>query len=886
MLKIPKGLKKKKKGKKSKRKEEELFTEEELEQYRREHQTQPQAPQPEAEPQEQTSETKPATENDEWSKFNALTTGVDSILKKTQGDLDRIKSTSFFQRVPAGPRPVDRCGKELPFRRDAQKEGQCWVGFEDKKQAQTSKEEQPKPTDVEEPAPTPVEAVFSESESEEEDFDDIFDTSYVEAVEKGEVKLAYVPDSPEDELDAGPDPFDTSYADKVIKGPEVSKKGKKLVNIGAAVEVLTGRIDHVSTSRASIKKAKRRIPRDLLLESADSDDLGDEPVLETKVKSLLDDDAEDIPDVAVDLSVSLHTQFIQKNPESEKPTDILDNQKDILNAFDTFAQEDDDDEFAQLAAESLVKPIAAEIPVIPTLPTEPVVVEGSWSAFEDAKAKPNRPPPPRPASGPNLNPTAATDDLSQDPDSLSDFECDGPDPFDTAFAENILPGKAELKQIEDEILNSQPGGIPNSDSDFDFDPRADEKPYINNRRKSSVHIHVTDPTGIRESISGFDNCETEGFDTLKPIHRDLLGGSSTDLSTLADSPIAPSALDDAEHIDYSDPFDTSLVDIISAPGKTELKFIEKELLGETELKRTLSDPDFDPRADYNTEQYSSPRKPSRPEILLVNKAVIFSIPTEGDTNLIGEDKNKKTKPVTPYYSRGASITDEEVDTQEDLFDTSIVDANNITSKSQISKSILKNKEPAADIKRSSSNQDLNTEEEEDIKGKFAQLRRHSDFPLSFAKPTSLSELKKTDFLSITEEESVDTKVLTPYQEDKNGEENEVDPFDTSLVSNILLPGKTELKFLENEFLSENTNDDPDFDPRSGENKENSQPQDLLAPSDDAFQVKALTPQIPEPVTGFLIGTEDDDIDPFDTSIADNLGPGRTELRLLESELMN
>lgn len=884
MLKIPKGLKKKKKGKKSKRKDEELFTEEELEQYRREHQTQPQAPQPEVEQPEQTSETKPATENDEWSKFNALTTGVDSILKKTQGDLDRIKSTSFFQRVPAGPRPVDRTGKELPFRRDAQKEGQCWVGFEDKKQAQTSGEAQPKPIVVEEAPPAPIEAVFSESEEEEEeDFDDIFDTSYVEAVEKGEVKLAYVPDSPEDELDAGPDPFDTSYAEKVIKGPEVSKKGKKLVNIGAAVEVLTGRIDHVSTSSAAIKKAKRRIPRDLLLESADSDDLDDVPVVETKVVSLLDDDAEDIPDVAVDLSVSLHTQFIQKNPESE---DNLDNQKDILNAFDTITQEDDDDEFAQLAAESLVKPVAAEIPVIPTLPAEPVIVDGSWSAFEDSKVKPNRPPPPRPASGPNLNPAAATDDLSQqDPDSLSDFECDGPDPFDTAFAENILPGKAELKQIEEEILNSQPAGIPNSDSDFDFDPRADEKPYINNRRKSSVHIHVTDPTGIRESISGFENCEVGDFETLKPIHRDLLGGSSTDLSTLADSPIAPVTIEDNDHIDYSDPFDTSLVDVISAPGKTELKFIEKELLGETELKRTLSDPDFDPRAEDNAENYSSPRKPSRPENLLVNKAVIFSIPTEGDANLL-EEKIKKSKPVTPYYSRGASITDEEVDTQEDLFDTSIVDTASLSGKSQTSKSILKNKEPVSDIKRSSSNQDLNSEEEDDIKGKFAQLRRHSDFPLSFAKPTSLSDLKKADFLSITEEESVDTKVLTPYQEEV-GEENEVDPFDTSLVSNILLPGKTELRFLENELLS-HSNDvlDSEFDPRSGENKENSQPQDLLEPSDDAFQVKALTPQLPEPVTGFLIGTEDDDIDPFDTSIADNLGPGKTELRLLESELMN
>ncbi|XP_077289153.1 stoned A [Arctopsyche grandis] len=872
MLKIPKGLKKKKKGKKSKRKgEEELFTEEELEKYKREHQTQPQPQQPEAEF-EQASETKPATENDEWSKFNALTTGVDSILKKTQGDLDRIKSTSFFQRVPAGPKPVDRCGKELPFRKDAQKEGQCWVGFEEQKGAPRQPVEKAKPQ-LEEVTSVP-EAVFSESEEEEEDFDDIFDTSYVEAVEKGEVTLAYVPDSPEEEVDAGPDPFDTSYAEKVIKGPEVSKKGKKLVNIGAAVEVLTGRIDHVSTSSAAIKKAKRRIPRDLLLESADSDDLEDVPVEEANVKSLLDDDAGDISGVAVDLSVSLHTQFIQKNTENTEN----ENKNDILDAFDTFGQ-DDNDEFAQLAAESLNKPVAAETTDIPALTAEPFgVSDGSWSAFEDSKTKPGRPPPPRPSTGPAVHPTA--EQITPNPDSPIDFELDGPDPFDTAFAENILPGKAELKQIEDEILNSQPIGLSNSDSDFDFDPRADEKLYINNRRRSSVHIHVTDPTGIRESISGFGNTDTGDLETLKPIHRDLLGGSSTDLSKLADSPIAPVVPVEDDHIEYSDPFDTSIVDFITAPGKTELKFIEKELLGETELKRTLSDPDFDPRAYDSEEIHSSPRKPSRPENLLVNKAVIFSVPSEGDA-FLGADKDaKKSKPLTPYYSREASITELETDTQEDLFEASFVETNAST-KSVVS--ILKNKQPSSEIKRSSSNQDLNADEEEDIKGKFTQLRRHSDFPLSFSKPV---DTKKTDFLSIAEEDTVDTKVLTPYQEEKDEEDFDIDPFDTSLVSNILLPGKTELKFLENEFLAKDTAADSDFNPRLGENKENSQPQDLLAPSDDAFQVKALTPQQPQPVTGFLIGTEDDDIDPFDTSIADNLGPGKTELRLLESELMN
>lgn len=67
---------------------------------------------------------------------------------------------------------------------------------------------------------------------------------------------------------------------------------------------------------------------------------------------------------------------------------------------------------------------------------------------------------------------------------------------------------------------------------------------------------------------------------LRPIHRDLLGGSTTDLTQLVNQPIAPTEFKVEESFDsYSDPFDTSSIDQIQAPGKQELKFIEAELLG-------------------------------------------------------------------------------------------------------------------------------------------------------------------------------------------------------------------------------------------------------------------------------------------------------------------
>lgn len=67
------------------------------------------------------------------------------------------------------------------------------------------------------------------------------------------------------------------------------------------------------------------------------------------------------------------------------------------------------------------------------------------------------------------------------------------DPFDTAFAENILPGKAELKVIENEILNSE--------NDLDFNPRAEEKISV---IINKVSIQVTGPAGQRESVSSLD----------------------------------------------------------------------------------------------------------------------------------------------------------------------------------------------------------------------------------------------------------------------------------------------------------------------------------------------------------------------------------------------
>ena len=92
------------------------------------------------------------------------------------GDLNRIKSTSFFQRIPPA--------SELEKAKD-----------------KSLNQEETKTTTVPEEVPIPqqvsiVESAIvplSESDSEEDEDDDIFDTAYIDVIASGEVKLAYIP---------------------------------------------------------------------------------------------------------------------------------------------------------------------------------------------------------------------------------------------------------------------------------------------------------------------------------------------------------------------------------------------------------------------------------------------------------------------------------------------------------------------------------------------------------------------------------------------------------------------------------------------------------------------------------------------------------------------
>ncbi|XP_014616987.1 PREDICTED: uncharacterized protein LOC106794081 [Polistes canadensis] len=925
MHKLAKGLKKKKKSKKNKKGEEEEFDPEELERYRRERAERAERAEQKAEDSGEPVIAAGNAGSDEWQKFEALTAGVDSLLKKTQGDLDRIKSVSFFQRKPALVEEKKK-NKSEEEEQDEEKKSKStskkWIGFDEEGNL-VNKEPGEGATVEGEPSKSNDKLLVSENgfveipddEDEQEDSadEDIFDTTYVDVLQNIDVQLAYIPDSPvEENLDD--DPFDTTNAEKVLK--TVDKKGNKLVSLGNAVEILSGRIDHVSTCKLPPKSKKKSVvQQDLLLEDFEeleggftSEGIVAEPI--EVEKTLLDDDS-DLPDIPIDLTKLPTVLPKPVTPVTTQETEIITTEtKETIDIT----------EFELLKEKTILEEIPdlddAEFDL--TAPTDnPIRLEEAEDPFGEKEP---------------IAKDFQTEIIE------ASFEAatfvDEEDPFDTTFAENILPGKTELKFIEKEL---------------------EELPI------STVSISLTDPAGLnRDYETGLPKLE-ENSNVNK---KDLLSSSTSDLS-LIDPPIAP-----VEELTYVDPFDTSAIKEIP-PGQTELKFLERELLGEQPKTDSVldnvnvnvldnnddDDDDFDPRKEtppatpiakpplrpsppvfptktefkVNFEKEEEEveeqipdnvsnnrgRKASRPEIidLSITKSVAFELPTPSNRpdllTTTDEEKSLPSKPLTPYYTQKSiekGLPSEDEETDLDPFDTSFVTkvTPGKTELKLIESELL---EEESKLSHSLSDHEFNPRSQNETS------RRKSDFTVTSFRPNNLefvhatvgNPLKeiietKSEKKELTRRESlldaevkVDAKPLTPKVESKTIEEEEisyVDPFDTSIAVNIL-PGKAELKVLESELeqITEQIRPNPinlssivatslvpdeeDFNPRADEVSES---KDFLCTNDQDLDTKVLTPVQSKD------NTLEDDIDPFDTSFA-TIGPGKTELKILESELM-
>lgn len=794
MHKLAKGLKKKKKQKKGKKgTEEDEFNPEELERYRRER----------AEAQQKLAEESTegnASASDEWRKFEALTAGVDSILKKSQGDLDRIKSTSFFQRKP----PPEEKKPDNKETEETKNQSKKYIGFDKDGNPIEEIKEEKVVNEINEDGF--VNVPDDDDEQEDSSEEDIFDTTYIDVLQNTEVQLAYIPESPTEE-EAGDDPFDTTNAEKVLK--TVDKKGKKLVSLGNAVEVLAGRIDYVSTCKLQSTEAKK--PQDLLLGDdifSDSETIINNTSEPIEVnKTLLDDDTDiqDLPEVDI---TNLPTIVPIVCSNEEKNTDTKTEIPLDISEFEVFKESTileeipdlDDTEFDLTATDEVIILQEAEDPFSSkeavTTEFQHEIVEASFEVATFVNEE---------------------------------------DPFDTAFAENILPGKTELKFIEKE-LEELPESI---------------TPIINNQKQKTELLNTT-------------------FSSLEVARNNLLDTSSTDLNQLPDEPIKPS-----EELTYVDPFDTSGVQELP-PGKTELKFLEKELLGEPTNTQSLDDDDFDPRKDevIVIDNTPSSRKTSRPEVLEVSqqKAVAFEIPTPSSRpDLLSTSKDEKvlpSKPLTPYYCQRSFEETFETDAEQEVdpFDTSFVVK---VAPSKVELKLIENELLEAENQFENTKQ-ISTEE----------VLSH------YTKTTEKKTIVKQESL-LDSEITVDIKPLTPCIETKKVEEeiSYSDPFDTSIASSIL-PGKAELKLLENELSQV---PEPRFVPLNlaqvsssitnfHEAKEST---DFLCLDANDPGHKVLTPL----QENQLFAAEEEDIDPFDTSFA-SVGLGKTEIKLLESELIN
>ena len=240
----------------------------------------------------------PEPEND-WARFQAMTSGVDAIVKQKKDNLDSLKVTSYYQRK----KTQDEIEEDARLARPKNLVGarkKKWVdldeeGFEEREgvlneevsdgdmSEEDFEEVEPEKTEPEgEPSDfvvTPEGEVAAEEdekkdEEEEEEEEDFFNTEFVnEQLAVLDMKLNEIPDSPVDE---GPDVFDTNYASDIVKKAEKERiKQEKAENqkvkfgyISAAADVLTGKaaavdntaVEHTRKAEAAANEDKKAEP--------------------------------------------------------------------------------------------------------------------------------------------------------------------------------------------------------------------------------------------------------------------------------------------------------------------------------------------------------------------------------------------------------------------------------------------------------------------------------------------------------------------------------------------------------------------------------------------------------------------------------------------------
>ncbi|XP_076060760.1 protein stoned-A-like [Oratosquilla oratoria] len=895
MHKIKKGIKKKVKGKKGKN--DELFTEEELKAYKArkeeearrlaEEQQQREAQSADSEgaqlstesaaaaavpsvdgvsssggaaaaaaaagastaetPTTEQESTKPKDSSDsggaggDWRSFLSAT---DTVLKQTTEHLEQIKETSYFQHKKAVEEEVEQKKAPSPVPPPRPK----WVDLEkggiddEEKQEVESKEEAADPEAESEPVVLqPLEDLPN---LDEEEYTDIFDTTYVDNIESGHVKLHYIPDSPTTEDPNEPDPFDTSAVDKVLhteepkplpkQEPPKPKKQKKLVSLGCAVEVLTGKASTEEAHKQTTKDSKRRrvVPQiDLLRDFEDlsetSSTEGEKEKTESSEeqegvnrndKNILNRNEEAVEVPVDDLLFPVSPSDKKSSEKDDSKDDLEDDNKgevDLSEFLDSESAKDKDSPESKENKQDLdIKDLVAEFDIIDAsevtneslIPSsEPDPIEDEFdaefavlAAESVAKAK-----------------DKAIDELG---------ELDEDDPFDTSAAVAVLGAEEQENEERDPFDVSfvdEHIGTAASDSPKPSRPPPPRPAQLQQEvnEKEAFDLLNDDQISNEEEVDPFD---TSLAAKVLPVDHFEIPDTEGEVGDT----LKPQAGGNIKTSESFDPFDTSIAESF---GKTELKVLEDELLGskipqnqQESLKHSESDFEFNPRE--GEEPSSAPKRRSPPSCLL-------TAPSEDVSG--------------PFLAPLTADANDEVDP----FDTSIAD--------KIHQQVLEEEFLYQ-----------NNEESE------AKLQKPKKPPPRPASPTAL----------LTSSPNTDINpLLQPAPSTNDAQAEEFDPFDTSIADQF---GKTELKVLESELLSQETKtivcDEESKKAAATPPKRPSRPPSPAcflgaSPQEETLSLHPVLQPSEKPVTNEV------EYDPFDTSIADQFG--QTELKVLEGELL-
>ena len=432
-------------------------------------------------------------------------------------------------------------------------------------------------------------------------------------------------------------------------------------------------------------------------------------------------------------------------------------------------------------------------------------------------------------------------------DDISQKEDDEIDPFDTSIADAY--GRTELKVLEEELLANS-SSLPEN--------------------KAPLKTISVEPTPSPK-------LEVKQPPQRPPSPACLLAATPVDENpTLVPQP--KTSDNTCEEEDF-DPFDTSIAHQF---GKVELHVLESELLRPESQASTFSD--FDPRAETpvgnNIENLTEP-EPSKPDPILISDTTDIDVPTIEPTPI---DQSKEGEEIDP-------------------FDTSIADKLGSIELKNLESEFLANSEVPPAVEETKKERDTLS-----LNPAVSENQGHilSDNCLLATTPTDSS--KTLQPLKSVEEAAI------------VGETEDFDPFDTSIANQF---GKTEIKELEQELLTSSVSplqpvyplelkqtdisedidpfdtsiaekcritsstsittslSDDDFDPRQEEQKTNIV--DLLDSTESTNLPNSsevvLQPQLSQGAVDI------EEIDPFDTSIAAGIGLGKTELKILESELL-